>query len=339
MVAPALVLLVTFLIVPFVAAFVLSFTNQRLISPNPTKYVGAANYRQALTLRWVTADPLPERGPNGEHQYPTARTFTRNNPDHRSLAGLQEWRHFGWGNKRIYILAGDSLFIRALINTFFFALVIVPAQSGLGLVLALLVNAKSRFTNVFRTIYFLPVVTSMVVISILWSFLYNAQTGLINQVIDAVSFGLVKPINWLGNPRTALPAIMIMSIWQAVGFHMVIWLAGLQNIDGALYEAAAIDGASARDQFRFITWPGLRNTSVFILVTITIAALGLFTQVDVMTNAGPRDATRTVVYHAVNAGYGEQNIAYGSTIAVVFFVIVLFVAILQRYFTREAAQA
>jgi multiple sugar transport system permease protein len=146
---------------------------------------------------------------------------------------------------------------------------------------------------------------------------------------------LIDNIDWLGNTSTAMPALMGMSIWQAVGFHMIIWLAGLQTIPGELYEAASIDGASRWNKFRYVTWPGLKATRVFVLITITIAAFGLFTQVDVMTNGGPLDSTSSIVFYAVRQGWGQQNIAYGSAISLVFFVMVLGVALIQRYLTRE----
>ena len=187
-------------------------------------------------------------------------------------------------------LFDDPVFWKSLRNTLFFAAVIVPAQSGFALLLALLVNVKMRGTNLFRTLYFVPVVTSIVVVSILWRFMYQPD-GLVNSVLHWVTGNVVQGTDWLNNTATAMPAIMFMSIWQAVGFHMVIWLAGLQTIPAELYEAAEIDGAGRWQQFRYITWPGLRNTRTFILVTITIAALSLFTQIHVMTGGGPLDAT------------------------------------------------
>jgi ABC-type sugar transport system permease subunit len=126
-----------------------------------------------------------------------------------------------------------------------------------------------------------------------------------------------------------------MSIWQAVGFHMIIWLSGLQGIPEELYEAARMDGASPRQQFANVTWPGLRSTMVFILVTITIAALGLFVQIDVMTQGGPVNSTTTLVYHAVRRGYREQQVGYGAAISLIFFVLVLAVALVQRRLTRD----
>jgi multiple sugar transport system permease protein len=231
-------------------------------------------------------------------------------------------------------LYGDPLFWKSLRNTVYFAAVVVPVQAGLALALALLVNQRVRGRNLFRTVYFLPVVTSMVVISLLWRFIYHPD-GLLNRVIEVASFGHWHGTDWLGNTSTAMPAIIVMSIWQAVGFHMVIWLAGLQTIPGDLYEAAQIDGASTWQRFRYVTWPGLRATRTFILVTITIAALSLFAQVRIMTNGGPLDSTSTVVFLAVRAGYQQQQTAYASAISLVFFVLVLTVSLLQRFLTRD----
>ena len=212
-----------------------------------------------------------------------------------------------------------------------FALVIVPVQSAIALGLALLINAKVRGVNFFRTVYFLPVVTSMVVVSMLWMFMYQPN-GLINVLLAKI--GIDGP-DWLGDPRTALFAIIVLSIWQAVGMHMVIWLSGLQTIPGELYEAAALDGAGPWRQFLHVTWPGLRQTATFILITITIAAFSLFTQVNIMTQGGPLDATSTVVFQAVRTGFQQQQTGYASAISLVFFAIVLVVSLIQRYFTRD----
>lgn len=228
----------------------------------------------------------------------------------------------------------DPLFWASLRNTLYFALVVVPVQAGLGLVLALLVNAKVAGTNFFRTIYFIPVVTSIVVVSLLWEFMYRPD-GLLNKLLELVTWGNFTPIDWLNNPSTAMPAIMFMSIWQAVGFHMVIWLAGLQTIPGELYEAADIDGASGWKLFRFITWPALVATRTFILITITIASLSLFAQISVMTQGGPLDSTTTVVFMAVRTGFEQQQTGYAAAISLVFFVIVLAVSLVQRYLTRD----
>jgi multiple sugar transport system permease protein len=276
MVSPSVVLLIVFFFIPVGLAFLLAFTNARLISPS-ISFVGLDN-------------------------------FTR--------------------------LAEDPLFWKSLRNTLYFAVVVVPLQSAFALLLALVVNTRIRGTNFFRTLYFVPVVTSIVVVSILWKFMYQPD-GLVNNVLQSLSFNVIQGTDWLNNPAAAMPAIIFMSIWQAVGFHMVIWLSGLQTIAPELYEAADLDGASQWQKFRYVTWPGLRNTRTFILVTITISALSLFAQINIMTNGGPLDATTTVVFQAVRIGYQQQQTAYASAISLVFFVLVLVVSLVQRYLTRE----
>ena len=231
-------------------------------------------------------------------------------------------------------LVHDPLFWQSLRNTAYFAVVVVPVQSALALVLALLVNARTRGSNFFRTLYFIPVVTSIVVVSILWRFMYQPD-GLVNHVLQAVSFNTIQGTDWLNNTNSSMPAIIFLSIWQAVGFHMVIWLSGLQTIPADLYEAAELDGASKWNRFRYVTWPGLRDTRTFILVTITIAALSLFAQINVMTNGGPLGSTSTVVYQAVRVGYQQQETAYASAISLAFFALVLTVSLVQRYLTRD----
>ena len=342
MASPAIFLIVLFLIVPFLMAFALAFTNQRLISPNPTEWVGDRNFARLLTVRVITLDPVtdPSTGQpvvdeKGNYTYPTIRSLVRNNPERPELNGLQEFTTWIWGQTEWALLAGDAVFVRSVLNILYFAFVVVPVQGGLGLALAVIVNRRTAGVNIFRTVYFMPVVVSLVVVSVLWRIIYDPNGGLLNNILGGLSFGLIQPIDWLGDPATSMPAIIMVSVWQGVGFHMVIWLAGLQNIPVSLYEAASLDGANGWQQFRYVTWPGLRDTTVFVLVTITIAAFGLFTQVSVMTNGGPLDSTTTIVFQAVQRGYVKQDIAYGSAISVVFFAMVLIVSLIQRYLTRE----
>ena len=344
MAAPAVVLLAAFLITPFVLAFVMAFTNQRLVSPNPTSFVGTRNFVQLLTVRPFVMTPLTDpatgatlRDDAGAPVYPVLRDITRGNPDYPQFAGLRELASWQLAERRVYLLASDVVFMRAVGNTLLFVLVVAPTQATLALLLALMINQRLRGVNVFRTIYFMPVVISIVVVSLLWRFIYS-PSGLLNSMLTGLSFGAFTPIDWLGNPNTALGAIMAMSIWQAVGFHMVIWLSGLQTIPGVLYEAASVEGASTMQKFRHVTWPGLRNTAVLVLVVITMQAFALFAQVDVMTRGGPRDATQSIVFQAVQRGFERQDIAGGSTISVVLFVLVLTVSLVQRYLTRERAR-
>lgn len=342
MALPSMLLLFVFLILPFLGAFAMSFTNQRLVSPNPTEFVGTRNFVDLLSLRFFTLEPARDettgvvlRDEDGNIEYPRLRTFTRNNPEYPELDGMQEWRSWQAGENRIVLLATDVLFWTALTNTLIFVIVVAPLQGGLALLLALLINQKLVGINIFRMIYFMPVVVSMVVVSLLWRFIYDGQNGLLNSVLEFVSFGLFQPVDWLGNPDTALGALIVMSVWQGVGFHMVIWLAGMQTIPQSLYEAASIDGAGVWQKFRYVTMPGLRNTGILILIVITMQAFSLYTQVQVMTRGGPLDSTQSIVYQAVIRGFEQQNIAGGSAISVILFVLVLIISIIQRYLTRE----
>ena len=338
---PGFGLMLLFVIVPFFFAFGLSLTNQRLVSPNPTEYVGLANYRDLLGLGLITLDPLRDDAgamildEAGAPTYQRLRELTRNNPDYPNIDGMREW--FSWSSKdaRTFVLARDVVFMKAVVNTLIFVLVVAPVQGGLALGLALLINQRLRGINVYRAIFFMPVVVSIVVVSLLWRFIYDGQDGLLNTLLSGLSFGLFPAVDWLGNPNTALGAIIVMSIWQAVGFHMIIWLSGLQTISPTLYEAAQIEGATKWQTFRYVTWPGLRNTAILVLVVITMQAFGLFAQVDVMTQGGPLHSTQAIVFQAIDRGYGKQDISGGSAISVILFVMVLSVSLIQRWLTRE----
>lgn len=337
---PGFALIATFIILPFILAFWFSLTNQRLISPNPTEFVGLQNYRDLLGMAVLTIEPERDeagevvRGDDGALVYPRVRTITRN-PDYPQYRGMREWFRVQTGDTARVVLAKDVVFMKALVNTLTFALFIVPLQGGGALLLALLINQKLRGINAFRTIYFMPVVISIVVISLLWRFIYDGSDGLLNNMLSALTFGLFEPIDWLGRTDTALGSIIFMSAWQAVGFHMVIWLSGLQTISPTLYEVAAIEGATKWQTFRYVTWPGLRNTAILVLIVITMQSFALFAQIDVMTNGGPLDSTQTLVFQTVERGYGKQDISGGSTISVILFFIVLTISLTQRYMTRE----
>jgi multiple sugar transport system permease protein len=337
---PGFGLLAMFIVVPFFFAFYLSLTNQRLISPNPTEFVGLDNYRNLLSISVLSIQPeMDDAGAvvsdaDGNPEYPRVRTFTRNNPEYPQYAGMREWFRWHSGDTAKVVVATDVVFWKSLRNTLMFVLVVAPVQGALALGLALLINQRLRGINIYRAIYFMPVVVSIIVVALLWRFLY-AEDGLLNSILSFLSFGLFEGRDWLGDPDTALGAIKAMSIWQAVGFHMVIWLSGLQTISPTLYEASSIEGASKWQTFRYVTWPGLRNTAVLVLIVITMQAFALFGQIDVMTNGGPLDSTTTVVFQAVERGYGKQDISGGSAISVILFVIVLSISLIQRYLTRE----
>jgi multiple sugar transport system permease protein len=338
---PALLLFGVFILLPLLLAAGATFTNHRLVSPEPTRYVGLENYRRLLALQVVTVEPLRDaagavvRDEEGV-RFPTWRQTRRARP------GLADYRpawQVQFGERRVVLAATDPLFYRSLINTFLFALLVLPLQCGVALGLALLVNQRIAGRILFRTVYFAPVVTSMVVAAIVWSFMLNTDRGMLNELLRAVTGDANVGPDWLGDSRYALLAIAIMSAWQGAGFQMLVFLAGLQSISPELYEAATLMGANAWQRFVHVTLPGLRNTIVFVVVSTLLLAFGLFTQVDVMTQGGPLDSTTTVVYHAVRTGFRQQDIGYGSTIAMVFFGIVLLVSVLQRVLVARGEQA
>lgn len=330
---PALVGLLLFLVVPFLMAAGLTLTDQKLLAPGGTKFVGADNYVRLLGMTVMHQEGTPAA--NGTLQFERIRNITRGSPDYEGFKPLSELRT---GKSRYVLLARDPVFIRSLLNTIMFAALVVPLQCGLALALALLVNSGLRGQRAFRTIYFSPVVMSMVVVAVVWAFLFNRDLGLINQFLGWMSFGAIQPIDWLGNPATAIPAIVLMSAWQGAGLQMLIFLAGLQNIPEELYDAARIDGATAWQRFSNVTLPGLSRTIGFVVIITTIAAFGLFTQVDVMTQGGPANSTSTVMFYAIERGVRSQEIAYGSTITVVYFVLIALLALLQqRFFARRGA--
>ncbi len=238
----------------------------------------------------------------------------------------------GWSNyERLF---RDDLFFTGLKNNFVFAFIVVPIQTVLALGMAMVVNKHLKGVKIFRTAYFMPTVTTMVVVSVVWTFMYNPQ-GLINNFMQAITFGNWETLDFLKNSQWAFPAIMLMSIWQGAGFQMLIFLAGLQEIPEILYEAATIDGANKWRKFWNITLPQLRNTTTFVLISTTILALRLFDQIKIMTNGGPNDSTYTVILHLYNSGFSKQRVGYASAITVVFFLIVLAISIVQRMILRE----
>jgi len=242
------------------------------------------------------------------------------------FVGLEQYRRLG----------ADPVFRQALLNNAVFAAVVVPVQTALALALALLLNQPLRARPLFRTLFFIPVVFPLSLVSVVWVLIYApGPNGLFNALLERLTFGAWTPHDFLHDPRWALPAIMLTSIWQGTGFQMVILLAGLQGIPNTLYEAAAIDGAGAWARFWHITLPGLRNTLIFVALMTTILAFRLFDQVQIMTHGGPRNATTTLMFEAVQAAFARQQVARGAAITVVLFLVVLALTLLQRRITRE----
>ena len=225
-----------------------------------------------------------------------------------------------WGENYARLLR-DPLFWVALRNTGYFVAVGGPLSIAVSLGAALLLSARAvRWKGLFRTIFFLPVVTTLVAIAVVWRYVYHPRFGLLNQALGVAGIG---PIDWLGDPRFAMPAIIIMAVWKNFGFNMVIFIAGLQSIPERLYEAARIDGASAAAQLRHITLPMLAPTFLFVSVMTMIGYFQLFAEPYVMTQGGPAHATLSVMLLMYLEGFRWWNMGYAAAVAFVLFGIIL----------------
>jgi multiple sugar transport system permease protein len=230
-------------------------------------------------------------------------------------------------------LLSDPKFWKSLTNTFYFVGVGVPLTLAIGLLIAsALSRGITKFRTAFRVGYYLPVITSIVAIAVVWRFLLNPDIGLINVALSNI--GIHGP-DWLASKTLAMPSIIAMAVWRNLGFAMVVFIAGLQAIPASLYEAASIDGAGRWSAFRYVTLPMLRPTILFMLVITTIGYLQLFEEPFVMTDGGPLDATLSVTMYMYQQGFEFFKQGYASAIAYVLFVIVAVIAFLQFRFLRS----
>jgi multiple sugar transport system permease protein len=230
-------------------------------------------------------------------------------------------------------LLGSPRFWIALRNTLLFCAVAGPLSVATSLAAALLLHSpRVRLKGFFRTAFFLPVVTTLVAVAATWRYLYHPRHGLLDRALGLLG---IAPIDWLGDPRWALPAIILLAVWKNFGFNMVIFLAGLQSIPASLYEAARIDGASGWRQLRHVTLPMLTPTLFFVALMTTIGYLQLFAEPYVMTGGGPSDATLSIVLLMYEEGFRWWNLGYAAAIAVVLFAIILAATLLPLGLLRR----
>jgi multiple sugar transport system permease protein len=225
----------------------------------------------------------------------------------------------------------DEFFWRALWNTLTYTVWSIPAAMAIGLGLALLLNQKLRGLGLYRTVYYVPVVTSMVAVAMIWVQLFDPLYGVLSNAVEAIG---ITGIDWLGDPRLAMPSIIAVSVWKVIGWNMLIYLAGLQGIPEYLKEAAAIDGANRWQTFSRITLPLLQPTTFFIFVTSLIGAFQVFDVVYVMTGGGPANATTTLVHQIYNAAFKALDMGYAAAMSFVLFGIVLVVSLVSLRVTR-----
>jgi multiple sugar transport system permease protein len=276
--APALLLIAAFFVVPIFASLALSATDfdiYAVASPANARFVGLRNYAELLQ---------------------------------------------------------NSLFWTAVGNTLYFVVVGGPLSVAVSLGAALLVNSKlTRAKGFFRAVYFVPVVTTLVAVAVIWRYLYDPRFGLLNYLLHFVG---VRPIDWLGNPHWAMPSIILMTVWKNFGYNMLIFVAGLQAISQDLYDAALVDGASTIQRFRHVTLPMLGPTFLFVSVTTMIGYTQLFSEPYVMTQGGPLHATYSIVLYMYEEGFRWWHLGYAASIAFVLFALVLGGTLIQRRLRR-----
>lgn len=227
---------------------------------------------------------------------------------------------------------GDPLFLRAALNTAIFVVIGVPVTIAVALLAAVVLDKGiKRFRNFFRVGFYTPVITSIVAVAVVWKFLYQPDNGLINNVLAWV--GIDGP-NWLGDERTALPALIVMAVWRNFGTGMIIFLAGLQAVPPSLLEAGSLDGAGAWQRFWHITLPTLRPTMLFVIVTTTIGYMQFFEEPFVMTDGGPLNSTLSVSLYTYRQ-FGFGNFGVAGAMAYITFIVVIIVTFIQFRLNRE----
>ncbi len=226
----------------------------------------------------------------------------------------------------------DHYFLKSLGNTMVFLLLHIPLQLIVALGLAVILNEKLWFRGFFRSAFFMPVVVSGVVITIMWQQLYGFELGTINQLLQKIG---IPKIGWLIDPKWAMPAIAIMATWKNVGLYIILFLVGLQSVPKSLYEAAAIEGASKWQQFKWITIPSINPTIFMVVVLSTIGGFSLFIEPYVMTGGGPLNSTLSTVLYMYKQGFFYYHMGYAATLGLVFALLILFVVFLQRTFIEK----
>ena len=272
--APAIVLIGTFVLLPMISALIMSFTEYNMI--DEARFVGTSQYKK---------------------------------------------------------LFSDAFFWNALFNSLLYLVVVVPILTIAPIFLAVLVNRKVKGISVFRAIYYLPVVTSLVVTGLMWKWVYE-ENGVLNFVLMKLGL-LEKPVAWLASPESALPAIMSVTIWSGMGFYMVIYLAGLQSISKSLYEAADLQGVSKFRQTIFITIPMLRPYIVLVAVISSIAAMKVFEEVFIMTKGGPLGQTETLVFFVYQNAFVEFDMGYASAAGMALFAVTFVLSLVNLALMRE----
>ncbi|MCH8305932.1 MAG: sugar ABC transporter permease [Candidatus Marinimicrobia bacterium] len=245
-----------------------------------------------------------------------------------NIVGPMKWV----GLANFNMMFSDPLFWTSIYNTIIFLLIHIPLQVVVALVLAEVLNQKIKARAFFRAAFFMPVVVSGVVVTILWKQLYSTDTGLLNNLLMAIGFGKVE---WLTSTAMAMPSIAIMATWKNVGLYMILFLAGLQSVPAYMYEAADIDGATTLQKFRYITIPAINPVIIMVLILSTIGGFSLFIEPYVMTGGGPLNSTLSTVLYIYRQGFSFYKMGYAATLGFMLAAIIFVVVLIQRKFIEQ----
>jgi len=247
------------------------------------------------------------------------------------VADRHHVRFIGLDNYRRLLVT--PLFWSALGNTAFFVVVGAPLSIAVSLGAAVLLNARVvRARGLFRTALFAPVVTTVVAVAVIWRYIFHARYGFLNYALGWVG---IDAIDWLGDPHWSMPAMIVFAVWKNFGYNMIIFVAGLHSIPGDLYDAARIDGANRRQQFRYVTLPALAPTTLLITILTMVGYFQLFAEPYVMTRGGPAQSTTSVLYFMFEEGFKWWNLGYASAVAFVLFAIMVAGTLLQLALARR----
>lgn len=338
---PFLVVYVIFLIYPVIQAVIMGFFDWDFLDISDRTFIGLKNYGRMFWGSEMTWDaqhlwawrlvglaviPFLWRAAG-------RRSLTRGSAIGLTimlvlLFGVTMGVHPGEGG-RWY----DSQFWSSFGNTLLFVIMSTPLIVGLGLALAVALNRPGRLVAILRTMFFAPYVLSVAVLTLIWAFLLSPSLGLVGSFWEFIG---LEPVNWLNSSTWAMPAIVVTTLWWTVGFNLVLFLAGLQDIDRSQYEAAELDGAGTWAQFRYITIPGLRRTTLLVVTLQIIASFQIFGQVFIMTRGGPNGATRVSIQHIFESGFRDFELGYASAMSLFLFVVMVSISFLQfKFFEPE----
>lgn len=258
--------------------------------------------------------------------FPIIATFVLSFVDWKFVVGLEQMKWIGFDNFKLIL--SDKVFIKSLINNLLF-LLSVPICMIFSLILAVVIDQHVYLKSFFKVAFFMPYISSVVAVAIVWQVLFHPSAGPINQVL--MSMGIENPPLWIADPNFALISIMLIHVWISIGFNLIVYIAGLQSIPKELYEAAEMDGANLWYKFRNITFPLISPTSFFLLITGIIATFKVFDLIAVLTQGGPLHSTSVLVWHLYDTAFINLEIGSASAIAVILFLLVFLITILQWF--------